>query len=1308
MNLLEAIASDLHRPEEHLRLPAELIRQGYDPTYLARVRPDELNQLDAATLTRLRRALRFHDDLEASKQRMIEEAKADGWWSDAMDRAIAAAQSNAEVHVLTRNVRGRRSARNIAAANPKAEKVAMAILMYSGEPPQDFKAWVLEQAGDVEPGEVETGDLKRGEVETAHAEKTSIESDTSQESVIANGVSQSDTNASPLDSAEQSQSTVENKQHKSADKLISEVKAYLQALMLEDAALVSKVFNFIRDRAIVKSSPVDDSKAGSADNKAAAENSTGAPNKKSRRRKKTGGKSEKAEPSKTTDEASEFPTVLSELASEDSGSVASTEASTDSTSVAFPAANAESDSQAAPAADHDASSTQEQQQQSSDETQPDPEQSPLASSAEGQTTSEPSSKPVASDETATVDPTAESGAEVPIENFSDKKSVKKTRAVSAKDLSPRQRRRRWLKIQLEPYRRLKREIGRLSSYQIVMLGRGNRSQILKVQLDYDRRAVARMARESLSLRDHPLANFLSETVDEAVAGLLAARIESEVFADAEEAAQHQLIRFAVDHLQNLLMQRPLRGHRIMMIDAIGQKTAAVVIVDPEGRIDQVAELNCISTRPDAVNQNVQLLGELTHTYQVSVIALSTGPARRYLLPSIREFMSQCDPAQVRWTYVDRDGADAYCQTRLALSELPTLSRRHRAAAWLAWRMQDPLVQLLKIDPTRLRLAVFQAELPEEMVAQSLREAVASAVAKRGIDFWNASKEGIACVPGLDDKSAVKVCDIRDKQQPETREILAALLKDQLEERHLRQAIGFLRLFGSSQTLDGTLIHPDDYRLAERLIESTKQAPPPAAPAGWHKPVARPETASDVALVEPSDESASDDVVGTAVESLPPREPVTHEAPATFGIEKAATVEPSEIQASETSESNTGATDASEETNTTDETSEAASKVESSGDTADAQVSVEPVAVPPEPKVVQTIGGHPLAVVRPSFDEPDNSKTSNSADSALTAVETTAAEKPAAETPAADTEAATSAETKAAPVDVEKLARSWQVGREKLKFVAAALAHPFDDPAEQSIPIPLMARVPKIEELKPGMTLWSIVSGITEFGVFADLGPDCSGLIHVSRLSATPVEDPHQVVNVGDLVQVWVLNVDLEKRRISLTALPPNVEQELRDQQRDQQRDQGQPYRGGRDNSRNNADRPSRQSSSSNDRPRGQNRGGGSGERSSSPSQGQARGGSDRGRQGAGGGRGGDSRGRGGDSRGLGGDSKGRGRSRQGSFGAATVVDLPGKDTPAIARKGNSSSNEAPQGKEPLRSFSDLLASFQTKQDDAKKPPTPQE
>ena len=129
------------------------------------------------------------------------------------------------------------------------------------------------------------------------------------------------------------------------------------------------------------------------------------------------------------------------------------------------------------------------------------------------------------------------------------------------------------------------------------------------------------------------------------------------------------------------------------------------------------------------------------------------------------------------------------------------------------------------------------------------------------------------------------------------------------------------------------------------------------------------------------------------------------------------------------------------------------------------------------------------------------------------------------------------------IDADKLSRSWQVGRSKLLSVSRSLQFPFADGREFQYPVPLRSYVPSMDRLEPGTMLSALVIGIANFGVFVELGPDCTGLVHVSQLGHSFVEDAHQYVQVGDVIPVWVLHTDEKKKRVALTMRAPGSKPE---------------------------------------------------------------------------------------------------------------------------------------------------------------------
>ena len=799
---------------------------------------------------------------------------------------------------------------------------------------------------------------------------------------------------------------------------------------------------------------------------------------------------------------------------------------------------------------------------------------------------------VAAPEDAGVAFTTERATALPSRRKKAEKEKSEPKPKPDSKLSPRQRRRRWLKSVLESYVKLKKPLDRLSPYQVLMLGRGQRSQLIKLNLDYDIQPMIHAARECFCTGRHPLHHWLLEVAEEGLRKQILPKLEQDLLAEYEESAQQNLLETAVGHLRGLLTQRPIKGRRILAIDAIGPKMAAVAIVDENGEVLHVDEIACNSSRSDIVAANVSLLGESIHRFKVNLIVLSNGPARRFVVHTVKELLKQ-SAGNLSWTMVDRTGADAYCTTRLCLQELPKISRRHRAVVWLARRLQDPLRELLKIDPTRLRLGSYQRELPENLLDSALRNAVSESVAVHGVDVWNATEETLRQVPGVGSKIAKEIVQLRNKDQIASRQQLLDSLRADWPEIQYRQALGFLRVYGSEETLDATAIHPDDYRLAQRLISNEGMSQPEAAPPGWVKP--------SIALVEAL---AADDR---------PRE--DHEE----ATDAAGEITSEEVASDETVAEPTEEVEATTETEQFNSDNAIESESASAEPSATAGASEEgTVAESSESATISTAEPVVLPSLAPETVPP------------LT-------------------------------IDVEKIARGWQVGRERLRWVARCLQRPFGDARDLQASVPMMDKVPTFEDLKPGMSAWAVIIGVADFGAFADLGPDCSGLIHVSRLSADFVEDPHQAVQVGDLVQVWVVEVDVNRKRVALSALPPGFKPK---QQREGTRE-GQPREAGSGPVRRDQGRGGREGSADN-RTRGggeQRRGDGRGDQRSR--------GAPAGRSG-GGGRRNDS------------------RSRQSQEEAENTKNYERKIKIDQPKPVKPISDAMQQGKEPLRSFSDLL------------------
>ncbi len=1205
MNDLEAIARGLHLSVESLKRPADLLNQGYDPSFLATYRPDELGQLDVKTLAKVKRALEYQKRVSAYRIKLREQATTEGWWVDSLQKLIDNAESIAEIDGLTRNIRSRKSSRILAEKDPKLAKLGQAILTMTGSAPEDLLAWVASETG-VTPDQAE---------QTLHQTKNWLAVLLSEDAQLLHQLGRQILRRGQV-----------------SMKMLAEPSEKEQAL--KDSAEASQASEDSRDETL---EPIGDSIGETHELESVAE------------------AVDSAGEVTSTEESSED-NVSAENSSENSAEVASDSLSDSAINETEPEVSTSTadESALAPA---------------------DPLLAAFPSAAPG--------KPRL--------------LKSKISKGASTSAGKGPSKASSKPLTPRQRRRKWLRSILQRYSKLRKPLTRLGHYEALMLGRGQRSQIIAMRIEYDLSSMTKLAHDALCSNGHPMEAFLREVADNSLSKIILPRLEHDVFSELEEAAHHELTEHAVRHLQEMIDQRPVRGHRILLIDAMGPKSAAVAIVDPRGHVDFTGELSSVSSRSDVVAQNVATLGEWIHTYKVSLVAISNGNTRRYLIQTVAELMKQSgEGGDLRWTIVDRTGADAYCETRQALQELPTISRRHRAAVWLTWRLQDPLIEITKVDPARLRLGSYQRELPQDTLEIALGEAVSSSVAARGVDVWNSHEKSLVCLPGIDLPVARAIVDLRDRSEVSTREKLVETLKSIATETQIRQAIGYLRIFESEQPLDGTMIHPDDYRLAERLVATGELQMPPSAPPNWVKPTKPSSKAEPDANVDLNAEPiASDNLPAASTEDASIDEVSSSASDASVESTVSATISEPEISISTPPESTQ--LDASGDSD--------ASNAAPSATLSDADASTTSEVAPN--------AADPDAI--PSFA---TSKTETDGPTDSTQIKQNVEPKPVPAIVLAPTNPETPdgpATPTALTIDVEKLSRSWQVGREKTRFVGRSLQQPFADSRDFRMPIPLLTSMPTMETLRPGQTVWGIVIGVADFGAFMDLGPDCNGLVHVSRLSREFVEDPQEVVQIGDLIQVWVLHVDLDKRRIALSALPPGVEQSRRpgsfEASRDDNRRDGNnrgQSQGGRFSGGNRSSDNRSGGNRGGSQPVGAQQGQSSGQASSGQQSGGQRpsggfggnrgsgpgnsGGPPRGGQSSGQGQGSNRGGQGGGNR----EGYGRGNSYRDRSDSRNEVkafnkkqDKPSKPAPPI-------SDAMKEGKEPMRSFSDLIQFMQPK------------
>ncbi|TWU43205.1 General stress protein 13 [Novipirellula aureliae] len=1207
---LEAIAQRGRCEESNLRLALPLIEQGYEPPFLARYRRDELGGLDEPVLWALAESLKNEKSLAARRAELIADWQATPLADPALGRAIEKAGSKRMLQRLTRRIK-----------------------LESNEAVDGGTLLALRV---LNPQKDDTDDFQK----------------------LAESVEGIENHEEAIDKLEES----------------------LARRLAGDPRMINAAVQWLSKHARIHVAEISDPHiSGNAD--------------------ASGGASEKDSDDSSTDSASRYPTAKAMSGNAEPAAQATAESPTSETpteeSPAADASIAAAPAVAVPASDGAAAIETVHGQELPTKSDVSPETAGTQNAAETPATETPATETPATETPATETPAAETpaaetpaaetpaaetpaaetpatetpAAETPatetpaaaanaggetaigfdVDNPSietpkkkkkkGKEKVKEAAPKKPKKVSPRQRRRRWLMSVLKPLEGKQINANKLSSFQTVMLARALRSQVAQCSFEYDANKLVAELQRTAGRINSKLGDTLEHIVVENEADIRSAA-EAAWWDELQERASGRLLGIAADHLRSQVNRGGIEAKVILAIDAVGPRTAAASIVAADGRLLHYEDLPCQLSAPSR-SQAVLRMGELIHSHHVDLIVISNGPSRRGCLLAVGELIKQSPENSIHWTLADRSGADTYAGSAIADQEMRSTPRRFRAASWIAFSVVQPAQAIAKVDPLKLRLGSFQRELSDQALLEVLDDVIVSGASRGGVDVNSAPTSWLSRLPGVSETVAASIDATRRESLFHSRQQLSEL--EQWDDASaVRQAMPFLRVFGSDEPLDSTLIHPDDYPLAKKLASALGLEMPPATPPGYQPPDFSEEGASPAN--KPVDLSSEPKVEPRVVEDFSSTDPSSDaDGAKPFG-------EVSETNAEETSD--TQATSDAEATSV-----ESPIEPTASQPTAEAETSTEPDA-----SAEQSDASKPAEWVEPSAEQSDTAKPS--------AV-------PAATNGPVDN---TFRQVKPEKAKVDKCVKEWQIGYRKAYQIVRWLCDPFGEgDANEADSHGVLTSVPSLKSLKPGDQVIGVAVGVMPFGVFVELAPDCSGLIHVSKVSDRFVEDLHEAIQVGDVVTTWVTGIDEKRRRVALSAISPEREAELAEQ-RAQQGPRGRSGGPPRGKSQARGGRPANAGGRSDG-------GGGRGPNASHEGRGgggkagPSRGGSDRSGSGrSGSGRSGSGRGR--DHRGGGRDNRsGRGQRQPESY---RVTSSKAVEPISDAMK---------QGEEPLRSFGDLMQFF---------------
>jgi protein Tex len=520
----------------------------------------------------------------------------------------------------------------------------------------------------------------------------------------------------------------------------------------------------------------------------------------------------------------------------------------------------------------------------------------------------------------------------------------------------------------EMYYDYQEPVKKIRPHRILALNRAENEKVITVKIDTDKeRMTSYLERQIINHKQGPCVPYIIEAIEDALKRLIYPSLEREVRTELTEKGEEQAIEIFSINLNKLLLQPPLKGKVVLGIDPAFRTGCKLSVVDQQGKVLEKGVIypheKTMGGRitDDQILNSQKTVIKLIHLYKVEIIAIGNGTASRETESFIADLIKSTG-VSVSYVIVNEAGASVYSASELAREEFPDFSVEERSAASIARRLQDPLSELVKIDPKSIGVGQYQHDVSPKKLNESLNFVVTQAVNQVGVNVNTASKALLMYVSGLNKTSAQNIVNYRNKlgQFRNRTEILKV---PKLGAKTFEQSIGFLRIPDGDEALDITSVHPESYHVAKEIMK------------------------------------------------------MYNFDPSMFGKD----------------------------------------------------------------------------MIKLLIDQ----------------------------------------------INRKELADKLNVGIYTLDDILDAFIQPLRDPRDKFAQPILKSDILKIDDLSIGMELEGTVRNVVDFGAFIDIGLKEDGLLHISKISKTFIKHPKDVLNVGDIVKVYILNIDLNKQKVGLTMLKDN-------------------------------------------------------------------------------------------------------------------------------------------------------------------------
>ena len=370
----------------------------------------------------------------------------------------------------------------------------------------------------------------------------------------------------------------------------------------------------------------------------------------------------------------------------------------------------------------------------------------------------------------------------------------------------------------ENYYEFDEPVNRLAGYRTLALNRGEKEKFLTVKIEAPQEDILRyLEKKIIRGEDLSTTQILKEAIEDSYKRLIAPAIEREIRGELTEKAEDGAIEVFGKNLEQLLMQPPIVGHTVLGWDPAFRTGCKLAVVDPTGKVvDTTVIYPTAPTTPQKIQAAKDTLKKLIAKYNISLISVGNGTASRESEMIIVDLLKEI-PQKVQYIIVNEAGASVYSASKLATEEFPNFDVGQRSAASIARRLQDPLAELVKIDPKSIGVGQYQHDMNQKKLNDTLSGVVESCVNRVGVDLNTASAPLLSYISGISSAIAKNIVAYREEQgRFETRKQLLKVAK--LGPKAFEQCAGFLRIQNGKNPLDATSVHPESYEAAEKLLK----------------------------------------------------------------------------------------------------------------------------------------------------------------------------------------------------------------------------------------------------------------------------------------------------------------------------------------------------------------------------------------------------------------------------------------------------------------------------------------------------------